>query len=68
MTSRKRGYFLVTKVDSYMGSSRAFSGSGICHFFRRDIGKLDFRIVGKGIKYTHDTGNILIFLHGTRER
>ena len=55
MTSRKRGYFLVTKVDFYMGSSNACLGRGICHFLRRDNGKLGFKIAGMGL----DTPTVL---------
>ena len=55
-------------VELIMGSSRAFSGCGICHFLRRDIGKYGFKIAGKGIRYTHGTGNVLIFLLGKREK
>ena len=60
--------FLLS-MDSYnKGSSRAFSGRGICHFLRRDIGKLGFKIAGNWIRYTHGTGNFLIFLLGKREK
>ena len=52
----------------FQGPSRAFSGRGICHFLRRDIGKLGFKIAGNGIRYTHGTGNVLIFLLGKREK
>ena len=50
------------------GSSRAFSGRGICHFLWRDKGKLGFKIAGNGIRYTHGTKNVLIFLLGKREK
>ena len=50
------------------GPSRAFSGRGICHFLRRDIGKLGFKIAGNGIRYSHSTGNVLVFLLGKREK
>ena len=50
------------------GPSRDFSGRGICHFLRRNIGKLGFEIAGNGIRYTHGTGNVLIFLLGKREK
>ena len=49
------------------GPSRAFSGRGICHFFRRDIGNVGLKNTGNGMKYTHDTENFLIFLFGRRE-
>ena len=52
----------------YLGPSRAFSGRGICHFLRRDFGKLDFKIAGNGIRFTHGTENFLIFLLGKREK
>ena len=51
-----------------VGPSRDFSGRGICHFLRRDIGKLGFEITGNVIRYTHGTGNVLIFLLGKREK
>ena len=51
-----------------MRASRAFSGRGIPYFFRRDIGKLDFKVAGNGIRYTHGTGNVLIFLPGKSEK
>ena len=58
-----------TKVlcNIFKGPSRAFSGRGICHFFRRDIGNLGFKIAGNGIRYAHGTGNGFIFLLGIRE-
>ena len=34
------------------GPIRAFSGHGICYFFRRDIGILGLEIAGNGIGYT----------------
>ena len=46
------------------GPSRALQGRYICHLFRRDIG---FIIAGNRIRYTHGTGNFLIFLLGKRE-
>ena len=36
--------------------------------FRQDIRKLGFKIVGNGIRYTHGTWNVLIFLLGKREK
>ena len=60
--------FNFSLIPSYEGSSRAFLGRDICHFMRRDIGKLDFKIAGNGIRYTHGTGNFLIFLLGKREK
>ena len=65
------------RLDTYSGSrihrllrgpSRAFSGRGICHFFRRDIGKVCFKIAGYGMRCTHGTRNFLIFLFGKREK
>ena len=50
------------------GSSRAFSGRGISHFFRRNIGNAGLRIAGNGMRYTHGTKNILMFLFGKREK
>ena len=35
---------------------------------RRDIGKLGFKITGNVIRYTHGTGNVLIFLLGKQEK
>ena len=52
----------------FQGPSRAFSGRGICYFLRRDFGTLGFKIAGNGIRYTHGTGNVLIFLLGKREK
>ena len=46
----------------------ALSGRGICHFLKRDNGNLGFKIAGNGIRYTHGTGNVLIFLLGKREK
>ena len=62
-------YHTLSILNSYSkGPSRAFSGRGICHFLRRDIGKLGFKIAEYGIRYTHGTGNVLIFLLGKREK
>ena len=46
----------------------AFLRRGICHFSIWDIGKVGFKIAGNGIRYTHGTGNVLIFLLGKREK
>ena len=35
--------FLMHKSYTVMGSSRAFSGR-ICHFFERDVRKVDFKV------------------------
>ena len=53
---------------SSQGPSRAFSGRGICHFSRRDIGNVGLKNTGNGMRYTHDTENFLIFLFGRREK
>ena len=44
------------------GSSGSFLERNICHLSRLDIGEGDFKIVGNGMRYTHGTGNVLIFL------
>ena len=49
------------------GPSRAFSGRGICHFFRQDIGKVSIEIAGNRMSYV-GTGNVSIFLFSKRER
>ena len=47
--------------------SRAFSGRGLCHFYRGDIGMVEFKIAENGIKCTHGTGNAFDFLFNKRE-
>ena len=54
---------------SFKGSSRPYLGHGICHFYRRVIGKVDSRISGNGMRYTHRrAGNAFTFLFDKRER
>ena len=48
--------------------SRAFSGRGIFHFFRRDIGKVGLKIAGNMMRYTAGTRNSLIFRFGKQEK
>ena len=61
--------FLCAKVSEIdgkslmKGPSRAFLVFGICHFFRQDIGKVGFEIVGNGMRYIHGNKNFLIFLY-----
>ena len=37
-------------------------------FFRQDMGKVGFKIVGNGMRYIHGMGNVLIFLFDKREK
>ena len=50
------------------GAPRAFSGRVVCHFCSRFIGKVGFKIAGKGMMYIHGTENFLMFLFGKREK
>ena len=59
---------MLSLVNVSLEPSRAFSGLGMCHIFRRDIGKVGFSIAGHGMRYTHSTGNFSIFLFGKREK
>ena len=71
MTWRREQYKMVSVKCMTLhefGPSRAFSGRRICLSFRRDIGKVAFKITGNGMRYTYGTGNFLIFRVGKREK
>ena len=52
-------------LDFRKGPAGLFRDAGFSTLFRRDIG---FIIAGNGIRYTHDTGNVLIFLLDERKK
>ena len=45
-----------------------FLGGGICDFYIRDMGKVDFKIAGNRMRYTHGTANVFIFIFDKGER
>ena len=47
---------------------QAFFGKQDITIFRQDIGKVDFKIAGNGMRYTHGNGNFLVILFGKRDR
>ena len=45
----------------YRDPAGLFRDAGFCHFYRLDIRKVDFKIAGNGMGYTHGTQNIFLF-------
>ena len=49
-----------------MDPAGLFPDTEYANFFQ-DIGKMDFKVAGNGMRYTHGTGNALAFLFGKRD-
>ena len=55
-------------LASPYGAQQGILGTLDWPFFRRDIGKVAFKITGNGMRYTYGTGNFVIFRVGKREK
>ena len=50
------------------GLAGLFRDTGLTTFiYRRDLGRLELKIAGDGMRYTHGTGNVFIFYSINRQ-